>query len=252
MRRIAAVVFLFVVLFGGFAIADEIVKKDGTKLEGEVIEEDDDSVTIRHKLGDIKVPRADITTVTKKSRVDVEAELETIKRETCAKLETLAQAAEGAGKAAEAKAIRATAEAVTKWTSKPKKGEDPPAPKTGDFTKAVEKIKKLREDNKLTDAQRQKAYDEAKEASNGRLAKVWIRMSEVVKGGYGDRSSYTLTGSAGPVEVSVQISDPDDIDKLGTLKRGSMVQIEGIMRYNTRYEGEHSYPAIEGARVISK
>lgn len=56
MHRAVMTVALVVGLLG-VAIGDELKKKDGTVLEGEVIAEDEESVTIRHKLGDIRTCR---------------------------------------------------------------------------------------------------------------------------------------------------------------------------------------------------
>jgi hypothetical protein len=44
-------------------IADTVTKKDGSKIEGKIVEQNDEMVTIETPLGQIKIPRSDIRTI---------------------------------------------------------------------------------------------------------------------------------------------------------------------------------------------
>lgn len=48
---------------GSMVIADTVTKKDGTKIEGKIVEQNDEGVTIDTPLGQIKIPKSDIRAV---------------------------------------------------------------------------------------------------------------------------------------------------------------------------------------------
>jgi hypothetical protein len=116
MRRLLAA--LAIVAMTSAAIADEIVKKDGTVLKGEILREEKDAIIIKHELGEIRVPRAEIDRVSKEPKADIDGDLESVKRETVERLEALAAKADEAGLADKARALRALIAQVKAWTTK--------------------------------------------------------------------------------------------------------------------------------------
>lgn len=126
MRRIGILVLASAFVIG-VALADEIKKKDGTVLQGEIVAEDADTVTIKAKHGEAKIPRADIASIEKKALPkkddpakagpkDIAAELEKIKKETAEKLAVLAKEAASQNKKDEAQSLEGLAAGVRTWT----------------------------------------------------------------------------------------------------------------------------------------
>jgi predicted esterase len=64
--RITPVVLIILVLFASAALADIIHMKDGTKIEGEVVAESEDSITVRSQNGTVELAKSRIERIEKK------------------------------------------------------------------------------------------------------------------------------------------------------------------------------------------
>lgn len=244
MRKTSVAAAIAVVLFAGSAIADEVKKKDGTVLEGEIIAEDDDSVTIKHRLGEIKIPRKEVESIEKKPVKSVEADLDKIKKTTMDKLDALAKEAEKGNRKDAAKAIREIIEDVKNWSTTPRadkteKTNEEKKKTPTDYAIAAGRFGKVNSDTKLTDLQRQKAQEVLRDEYEGKPVKAAVKVTEITPVADG---SAQVRGTVGTYEVLISFFDPDDVTKLGKTKRGATLSVEGVFHTD-------QYLGIDSARL---
>lgn len=246
-------------IVAGSVLGDEIKKKDGTVLEGEIVAEDDDSVTIKHRLGEIKVSKTDIDVVTRGDSASTD--LEKLKAETVAKLRELAERAARDQKKDAEKALRQLMEDVKAWSTRPRppkkeKADEPTAPATdekdkkpkasaADFVTVCEKLKKIWGDSKMTEVQRQKAAETYSQQMNGKPVRATVIVDEAST--REQQGSTIVRGMAGGYQVALVFTEDADREKLEKVNKGAKIQVDGELQFESNYAW--SYPMIGNPRL---
>jgi hypothetical protein len=223
-----------VLLFASIAGAAEVKKKDGGVIEGEIVAEDETSVTIRQRLGEVKIPKAEVESIDRTAPPGVALELERLKTEAIERLETLATSAAARGTEDEARALHELARSVAGWSladAEPKREaakegsgpKDPLPPKVQDFEKVRDKIAALRADPRATKA----AVDKYLDDMNGQPGRATVKVSDVARGSGG---VVIVSGTLGAHAVHVTFTDPDESTKALRAKKGSTIAVQGSIR----------------------
>jgi hypothetical protein len=87
-RSLVASVVAGSLLASTMALADTVTKTDGTVIEGEILTEANDSVTIKCKLGEVKIPLAEVRKVEHTPHYDPDPDFEAARAATIKALET--------------------------------------------------------------------------------------------------------------------------------------------------------------------
>lgn len=241
-----AIAAALVVAFAAVALADTIKRKDGSVVEGEITSEDDESVTIKHRLGDITIKRADIESIERKPLAEsMEGKLEAIKKDVVAKLWDLAVEAEKAGKKDAARALRENATEASQWSTRPRrqKPEEDPKPDEAtkerplDFAKTADKWKRARDTVGAsgTKLQRDEALEEHLATIRGKPVRATCKLIEAERGvrpGGGGKAgafaSFEVVGTAQRFQ-RVLFEDEADVARVAKMKKGDTVVIEGVL-----------------------
>lgn len=110
---------VLVLLLAAVALADTVTKTDGTVIDGDVTAEDDASVTIKCKLGELKIPKSDVATVERTPVAppyDADAALEELKKDVLKLLDEIRSKSADAKLAGKAKAAGALVDQVKAWS----------------------------------------------------------------------------------------------------------------------------------------
>lgn len=197
MRRAWLAGAILALTYVGVALADTITKTDGTVIEGEVVSEDADSVTIKCKLGELKIPLSEVAKVSKGPRYDADAALAELKAATLAKLREIEAACEDAQLPKKAKAAFDLEGQVRAWSLSPTPASPQAAPSSPpavtekppvrpgwaglELGKTVERWYKVQDDARkqgLTTAQMQKALDAVGEETEGKIARGHFKLTD--------------------------------------------------------------------------
>lgn len=254
--RNVGVAVAIAVVAASVAIGDEVKRRDGTVIEGEIVKNDKDSVSIKQTVcTTVVVPWSDIYSVEQQPVGTLGSEMDKLRKETISKLEHIAAAAESTGKAAAATAARDLIRDVKAWTLAQRPREEPRAvesPVIGgaesreascvDFESTCREWVRLCGDRKATEIQRRKSMDAYAESVNGRHTRASVVVKEVTGDFRG--ASVTVNGLIGERGVTLVFHDRSDFSKLESVKRGQRIEVEGGVLV-----GWSSPPEIQSVRI---
>lgn len=281
MRKLGGAFALVVVLMG-VALADTITKTDGTVIEGDVVAEDEGSVTIKCKLGELKIDRAEIAKLTKGSKYDAEGALLALKADTLAKLHQIESSCEDAAMPKKARAAFDLQTQVRAWTltpvaaTAPAEGARPPASPASDqwkgleWAKTLERIGRIRVDgsrNKVTSVQMQKSIDAIAAETDGKVARASLKIDDTRPAGAGMSFSVTAqvlelppstsgTGLSPVVFHMTLFFEPGpEKDWFEKQPRGATFKLDGTVKWNRDAEGPverhyHEPPSLVDYRLV--
>lgn len=245
MRRSVWLAAVLTLTLAAVALADSVTKTDGTVVEGEITHEDDVSVTIKCKLGELKVPKDEIAKVERTPKYDPDPELEEIKKDSLKVLEEIRKKCDDAKLAGKAKAVSAIEDQIRAWSLKvANEGRAVPQPVASpaklpgvDYEEFIDGYNKLGEGQ--TEAQAERARAEYLKKFDGKTTRFTGSLLEAKddpvtswdmktsKQITTPRLYLTLRPESGTATRYFWAFSKSDIEKLSKAPIGSTVVVEG-------------------------